>query len=99
MWIMNDFMFFPVDELPDLHSRLEDGKSIFTTRVSSEAGKYQVGQTHDSELGTLQVISLQHFARFDEHPFIADLTSAQAAEINRYLDERGMDVVELVKVA
>jgi len=96
---MNDFMFFPVNELPDLRSRLADGKSIFTTRVSSEAGKYQVGQIHDSELGALRVISLQHFAQLSEHPFIAELTSDQTSEITRFLDERGMDVVELVMVA
>lgn len=95
---MNDFIFFPVAELAELRARLQAGKTIFTTRVSSEAGKYQIGQLHDSDLGLLQVIGLQHFTHLDDHPFLSELTPEQKQEISTYLDKRGLDLVELQAV-
>ncbi|MDE6292786.1 MAG: hypothetical protein K2L98_03810 [Bacilli bacterium] len=97
-WSKDNFISFPVDELKDLKKRLDDKKEIYTTRVSSEVGKYKLNEEYDSPLGKLKVISLEHFENIDDHPFIDELNEKQKNEINEYIKETGYDLVCLTKV-
>lgn len=86
---------FPKNEYPAYLSRLAENKSIFTTRISDEVRKYSLNETYDSPFGKLKVISIKHFSTLKEHPFFDELTETQIEEIEKYTDERGIDLLEL----
>lgn len=87
---------FPQSETKSLLEKLSNGKSIFTTRTSSEKGKYKTGDSlYSPSLDTsLKVISVKEFDDIKKHPFLKELTDDQLDEIadNEY------DVVELKKI-
>ncbi len=78
--------------------RLNDNKVIYTTRVSSEVGKYKMGVTYKSDFGDLKVIFLKHYRVLKDHPFYDELNNDQIYEIKKYIKENGYDVVGLSKI-
>lgn len=97
-WSRSDVISFPVDELEDLKCRLDNNQIIYTTRVSSEVGKYKLDGEYESHLGKLKVVSFEHFDDIKDHPFIAELTVKQKDEINKYIEEAGFDLIGLKKI-
>lgn len=97
-WSRSDVISFPVEELEELKKRLDDNKEIYTTRVSSEVGKYKLDAEYESPFGKLKVASLEHFEDIKNHPFINELTEKQKEEINKYIDEAGFDLIGLKKI-
>jgi len=84
---------FPEDEKEALLVRLKAGKSIFTSRMSAEKGKYREGETLESPLGPLMVKGVRSFKDVKEHPFLSELTEDQ----RRQLRGHPFDLVELGK--
>ena len=74
-------MNFPKNELRAYRLRMALGLPTYTTRVSSERGKYFVGQIVDSPLGKLRIEEVRAYNSWDKHPFHNELTSAQKAQI------------------
>ena len=85
---------FPSSEHAALRKRLDAGKMIYTTRISSERGKYRRGQLLTSPLGALKVRSVRKIKGIQRHPFRAELTAGQRKQIG---DHR-FDLVRLEKV-
>jgi hypothetical protein len=75
------YMDFPPEELPDLKERLTSGKTIGTTRVDAEKGKYAEGEIVDSELGPLKVVSIAEGRGIENHPHYSELTSEWKLQI------------------
>jgi 2'-5' RNA ligase len=82
---------FPKEELAALTERLAGGKTIGTTRISDERGKYKVGDVLPSELGQLRVRSVISGSDLPEHPYLAELTDEQKT----ILTGQPFDYVEL----
>jgi hypothetical protein len=80
---MLPYMTFPVEEWAALRQRLNEGKPIFTTRISMERERYREGQQVASPLGVLFVDEVRQYANLDEHPFLSELTPAQIRIIQR----------------
>lgn len=95
---MNNVINFPDNEYDSYKERLDDGKIIYTTRVSSEVGKYEMNQIYESCFGNLKVVYFEHFKSLDEHPFLNELTDEQVSEINMYISDAGFDLVGLEKI-
>lgn len=95
MAIKTEFIDFPKCEYEAYLKRLNAGKVIYTTRVSSEVGKYSLGSIYSSPFGMLKVVSLIHFKNLDSHPFLEELTPSQKEEIEKYAVECGIDLVGL----
>jgi hypothetical protein len=74
-------MGFPPEELPQLRSRLSAGKTIGTTRVDVEKGKYREGDIVLSELGPLRVLSVTEGQGVENHPHYGELTDEWKAQI------------------
>ena len=79
-------MYFPGNELLSYRLRLASGLPAYTTRVSVERGKYQVGQAVDSPLGRIRISEVRSFSSGDTHPFDAELTPQQRQQIRGPFD-------------
>jgi len=87
---------FPVGEHSALKKRLAAGKPTFTTRISAEKGKHNVGQRFDTPWGDrVEVMKVQTGSSLDDHPFRDELTPAQ----QRLISGKPFDLVQLKKVA
>lgn len=93
-----EYIDFPKEEYEQYLKRINDNKIIYTTRVSSEAGKYKINNIYSSIFGNLKVIYLKHFNLLEEHPFINELSVIQKEEIKKYIDESGYDLIGLICV-
>lgn len=87
---------FPEEEHAQLRGRLGRGKPVYTTRISSEMGKYQEGQVLESPWGDrLRVTSVQRGKGVESHPFASEVSAAQRKQIG----ESPYDLVQLEKGA
>ena len=76
---------FPKHEHDDLIDRLSQGKSIYTTRVSAELGKYKPGKVYTAPWGDkLSVQSVKQLTSIDDHPFKSELSEAQKKELSSH---------------
>lgn len=94
----NNYIVFPDNEYNSYLERINNGKVIYTTRISKEVNKYKVNNIYDSVFGLLKVISVKHYSNIDEHPFLEELTKEQIEEINKYIIDNGFDLIELEKI-
>lgn len=88
---------FPENEYSSYQERLNNNKTIYTTRVSQGVNKYELGKIYNSIFGNLKVIFLKHYTDIKDHPFYYELKENQIKEINIYLKENGYDVIGLIK--
>lgn len=95
---MQDYISFPKNEYNAYIKRLTNNKIIYTTRVSSEVDKYKIGVVYKSDFGNLKVVFLKHYSKLSNHPFYSELNEDQICEINKYIKEKGYDVIGLIKV-
>ncbi len=95
---LKEYIDFPTEEYESLLKRINDNQIIYTTRVSSEVNKYFVNVVYNSPFGELKVIELKHFTNIKEHPFLNELSEAQVLEINKYINENGVDLIGLTKI-
>ena len=93
-----DYIDFPKNEYKDYKKRLSENKTIYTTRVSNEVGKYKKEKIYNSSFGKLKVIYFKHFENINEHPFYNELKEQQINEINLYISEKGYDLIGLIKI-
>ncbi len=93
-----EYINFPVEEHKSLIKRINNNKTIYTTRVSNEVNKYSINSVYDSPFGKLKVIYLKHFNNIKEHPFLRERNKIQITEINKYIDECGFDLIGLIKI-
>lgn len=84
---------FPEGEKRSLRSRLEAGKSIFTSRMSAEKGRYRKGEVLSSPFGELVVRSVRPFTEVERHPFLSELTDRQKKQLSGH----PFDLVKLEK--
>jgi hypothetical protein len=89
------YMSFPEEELDDLRQRLMSRRSLYTTRVSAEQGRYRVGDKVATALvpESLDVGDVQTISDIGQHPFLKELTPEQIALISKYAPP--YDVVRL----
>ena len=40
----------------------------------------------------------KHFTNLKEHPFLNELSEKQIAEINKYINENGFDLIGLIRI-
>lgn len=92
------YIDFPKSEYVAYQERLFNGEMIYTTRVSSEVGKYEINKIYDSYFGKLKVVYFEHFDDINKHPFYNELTKEQLKEINFYIKENGYDLIGLIKI-
>lgn len=92
------YISFPTEEHASLNARLSQGKTIYSTRVSNEVGKYHLDEVYKSHFGTLKITSIKHITALKEHPFYFELTENQRAEIEKYIYLKGADVIALTKL-
>lgn len=92
------YIDFPEEELLSYQERLNNNLNIYTTRVSKEVNKYIVNNIYDSPFGLLKVVSIRHYNNLNEHPFIEELSQKQIKEINKYINDNGFDLIELIKI-
>ena len=92
------YINFPKTEHDDYLKRLNEKQIIYTTRVSKEAGRYSINEIYDSPFGRLKIISLEHFKKLEEHPFLNELNETQMLELNNYINEKGYDLIGLIKL-
>lgn len=93
-----DYIDFPKFEYEAYRQRLNKNRIIYTTRVSSEVGKYKIHQIYNSCFGKLKVIYFKHFVDIEKHPFYNELNEQQLNEINLYIKENGYDLIGLGKI-
>lgn len=82
---------FPPEEHEALRTRLGAGKSIFTTRILREKGRYLPGMTIKTPFGELRVVSVKEVPCLSEHPFMGELTSKHVRDLTGH----EMDLIEL----
>ena len=86
---------FPENEIKQLKSRLCSGKTIFTTRISKDFGKYKKNAVvNNSVLGLLKVKKVMTFNDIKKHPFYNDLTKNQL----KIIGEKKYQVIEFEKI-
>lgn len=93
-----NYIEFPEEEYQSYEQRLNNNQIIYTTRVSKEVGKYQKNIQYNSCFGKLKVVYLEHFTKIKSHPFYKELTENQIAEIEKYIEEEGYDLIGLIRV-
>jgi len=93
-----DYIEFPENEYEDYRKKLNENKTIYTTRVSNEVGKYKKDKIYNSYFGKLKVIYCKHFENINEHPFYNELKEKSIKEINSYINEKGYDLIGLIKI-
>ena len=84
-------MNFPDSEHAAYKERLEDGKTIFTTRLREEQGKYTKGEVVDSPFGLLEILDVTTYEDLNDHPFLEYLTPDQIY----FISGQVYDVIEL----
>ncbi len=89
---IKSFISFPKSELDSLMTRLNAGKSIFTTRIKNDRGEFNPGQLVDSPMGILQVQSSDQ-TTLKDHPFYKDLSDKQKEKLSRHK----LDIIKLKK--
>ena len=92
------YMDFPKIEYEDYIKRMNAQQKIYTTRVSEEVGKYVVNEICNSPFGRLKIISLEHFEKLEDHPFLKELTDDHISVLNDFIHEKGYDLIGLVKL-
>ena len=85
-------------EINDQINKVQKNQIIYTTRVSNEVNKYFINSIYDSPFGKLKVIYFKHFTNLKEHPFLNELSEKQIAEINKYINENGFDLIGLIRI-
>ena len=76
---------FPEDEIESIKSYLKNNKSVYTTRVSNEYGKYRVGDIVKTSWNEyLNVFEIKEFADITSHPFYSELTDDQILLLKQY---------------
>lgn len=85
---------FPKNELKSLRQRLNQNKSIYTTRILNEYNKYKLNEIYFSPLGKLKVVNIQKGEGIDSHPFKDELTESQKKQINGHK----YDLIELRRI-
>ena len=75
-------MEFPKNEWYKYRLRLAQGLPSYTTRVSSEQGKYKVGDVHSSPFGLIHIDEVRSYKQgVEKHPFYNELTNYQKGQI------------------
>jgi hypothetical protein len=83
---------FPHHEWSSILDRLASGKTIFTTRISNELGKYTIGDIVRAPWGQhFIVVNVKRYNNVMTHPFKNDLTPMQLT----LLSNQVQDVIEL----
>ena len=82
---------FPDHERPALRGRLNQGKSIITTRVDADRGQCRPGMIVKTPFGPMRVIQVTYVPCLAQHPFLKELTTEQI----RQCIGQPMDVIEL----
>ena len=86
---------FPKSEIKALKQRLDSNLSIYTTRTSSEFGRYAEGEIYRNPiLGNLKVVNITQIDHISKHPFISELNKTQINVLSRY---GKMELIELKK--
>lgn len=93
-----EYIDFPKEEYKKYLDRINENKIIYTTRVSSEVGKYKLNNIYNSPFGKLRVIEVKHFNLIEEHPFFEELNNNQKEEIRKYEEEFGIDLIGLIYI-
>ncbi|MFH0808302.1 MAG: hypothetical protein V1888_01670 [archaeon] len=83
---------FPKGEWRSIIDRLNNKGNVVTTRVSSELGKYKVGDILKFEDFVLKVANAEMFSKLKEHPYLNELDEKMKNEIGSYKE---FDVVWL----
>lgn len=84
----HNMMTFPQNEHSAIITRLNQGKTCYTTRVYKELGRYREGLKYITPWNqTIIVIQIQRFYKIVDHPFYNELTHAQRKEICQYSEK------------
>lgn len=86
---------FPEREHTSLQKRLDDGESIYSTRVKEEKNEYSSGEILDSPFGLLKVVKVKTFKAKEKHPFEKELTDKQKKD----LKGKAFDLIEFVSTS
>ncbi|MFW6015360.1 MAG: hypothetical protein ACOCRK_02920 [bacterium] len=87
---------FPKEEHESLVNRLNKNKPIYTTRVSTEMGKYKACKKYISPWGDkLKVIKIDRYNNIENHPFYNELSQDQIKLISNY---DSFELIKLIKV-
>jgi hypothetical protein len=91
-------MIFPENEITRLQIRLDKKSPIYTTRVSKEQGKYDIGNLVKTNISkTLLIVrEITTITNINEHPFLNELSLPQKEEIVSY--DPPYDVIKLERV-
>ncbi len=98
MTTLKEYIDFPIEEHESLLRRINNNQIIYTTRVSNEVNKYFINFIYDSSFGKLKVIYFKHFTNLKEHPFLNELSETQILEINKFINEKGFDLIGLIRI-
>lgn len=98
MTTLKEYIDFSIEEHESLLRRINNNQIIYTTRVSNEVNKYFINSIYDSSFGKLKVIYFKHFTNLKEHPFLNELSETQILEINKYINEKGFDLIGLIRI-
>ena len=91
-----DTIEFPKSEVLSLKKRLDSNLSIYTTRTSSELGKYAKDEIYKNPiLGDLKVVNIIQVDDISKHPFINELNKTQINVLARY---GKMELIELIAI-
>ena len=72
---------FPQEDIPGKKARLDQGLTAFTTRTSTELGKYKKGQEWNSDMGRLKILDVKYYPSGSKHPQHDFLTEKQKDQI------------------
>lgn len=76
---------FPKEEYTGLQQQFEHFGFAYTTRVSDELEKYEVGNVLKTPWDRMvRVSSIERFDSLADHPFLNELTNQQKEEIGSY---------------
>lgn len=76
---------FPQEEHEPLMQQFDHFGFAYTTRVSEEVGKYEVGNILETPWGRrVRVSEIQEHSGIDSHPFLEQLTDKQRESISAY---------------
>jgi len=83
--IENNNIDFPSNEYSELRKRLSHGKPIYTTRVSTEMGRYNIGNTFITPWNDVVKVTWTKIGKYPEdHPFKDSITKEQWKIISKY---------------
>ncbi|MFC1638711.1 hypothetical protein ACFL26_00385 [Patescibacteria group bacterium] len=85
---------FPAEEHEPLQQQFDHFSFAYTTRVSSEVGKYEVGNVLMTPWGRrVRVSEVREFSGVDNHPYLNELTEAQRALVGKH--DKRYEVIKL----